>query len=826
MSSLVVDIRNEEAVIPPQPAVTDGSRLSPEDLYTRCELEFDAETSADLPDVEEPPGQQRAIDSIRFGIGIRRPGYNLFVIGPRGAGRLTLVKSLLQQRAVTEAVPSDCCYVQNFEDSSRPHLLLIPAGTGVRLRADLEYLTQELCSAAPAVFESDDYRKRRQIIEDEVKTRREQALAKFRERSEAHGFAFAETATGFVFAPKHGDEILDHEGFHKLPKEEQQHLEKVTDMLRDELLEIMREIPKWEGEARAKVRTLDRELTSNAVQHLIDDLRSRYRDIPQVIAYLDALQKDLIEHAGEFLQQPEESAAVATLLGGDDLPRRRAFRRYRVNVLVSHAEQKGAPVVVEENPTYANLIGQIDYLAHLGALVTDFHLIKPGALHRASGGYLVLDARRVLMQPFAWDALKRALRLSQVRIESLASLLGVTTTATLQPEPFPLEVKVALVGDPFLYDLLSTLDPEFHDLFKVAAQFDNRMDRNRENQIDLARMIATTARREGLLPFDRPAMRRVIEQCARQASHGNKLSTNLANLADLLRESDYWAREVKHHCVTAEHVRLAIERSRYRLEFWRERLAEEIQLGTILIDTDGERVGQVNGISVFQFGECLFGHPARITATVGLGSGQVVDIERESKLGGPIHSKGVFILSGFLAGKYAADFPLSLSASIVFEQTYTEIEGDSASSAELYALLSAVSGIPIRQSFAVTGSVNQYGQIQAIGAVNEKIEGFFDLCKARGLTGRQGVVIPRANVQHLMLRSDLIDAVAKGQFHIHAVSTIDEGLEVLTGISAGACERGGIYPVGTINSMLQTRLAIMAQTRMAYGPTMTQGGER
>jgi predicted ATP-dependent protease len=762
---------------------------------------------------------------MRFGVGIRHSGYNLFVLGPHGEERLALATALLNERAATEAVPGDCCYVNNFEEPSRPKLLMVPAGIGVALRAHVEHLTEELCSAVPASFESEEFRKRRQAIEDELKNRRENVLREFRDRAAGCGLALVETPNSVAFAAKKGQELLDHDDFHKLPEEEQQRITNGMQQLGKEFLDAMRDAPKWESEMRAKIKALARDTTTAAIRHLIEAVRSRYQELPQVVAYLDALQRDVIEHANDFLPQPAALAEMLSLGESEEGLRLGRFRRYRVNVLVSHAGDKSAPVIVEENPTHVNLLGQVDYIAHLGALITDFNLIKPGALHRANGGYLLLDARHVLAQPFAWDALKRALRGGELRIESLASMIGFATTATIRPEPLPLDVKVVLVGEPLLYYILSAFDPEFGELFKVAAEFDGRMDRSRESELTIARMIATIARRESLLPFDRGAMARIVEQCARWSGHAAKVSTHLARLGDLLRQADYWARQEKHTAVTAADVDHALDHAVHRISLLSERITEEIRLGTICIDTDGERVGQINGISAFALGDQRFGRPVRITATVSPGSGEVIDVDREAKLGGPIHSKGVLILSGFIAGRFAVDFPLSLGARIVFEQSYSEVEGDSASSAELYALLSAIANVPLRQSFATTGSVNQHGVIQAIGAVNEKIEGFFDVCKAQGLTGRQGVLIPRANLQHLMLRHDVIEAVEAERFHIHAVGTIDEGLEVLTGITAGGRGPNGIYPPATINGVVQMRLVEMAQTRMTYQMQPAAGGD-
>jgi lon-related putative ATP-dependent protease len=500
------------------------------------------------------------------------------------------------------------------------------------------------------------------------------------------------------------------------------------------------------------------------------------------------------------------------------------LRRYEVNVLVDHGESEGAPVIYEDNPTFQNLVGRVEHVAQMGTLLTDFTLIKAGTLHQANGGYLILDARKVLTQPYAWDGLKRTLRSGKIRIESVGQMLSLVSTISLKPEPIPLNVKVAILGEQLLYYLLWQLDPDFRELFKVAADFAGDIDRSEDNQRLYARLIATLGRREQLRPFERTGVARVIEHSARVAGDSEKLSTQVRGLADLLREADYWAGQTGKDAVTAAEVQRAIDARVYRSDRMRERSQEAILRDTVLIDTDGAQVGQVNGLSVISLGDFWFGRPTRITAQVRLGKGKVIDIEREVELGGPIHSKGVLILSGFLGGRYAGERPLSLSASLVFEQSYAGIEGDSASSAELYALLSRISGIPIKQSLAVTGSVNQLGRVQAIGGVNAKVEGFFDVCKARGLTGDQGVLIPTSNVKHLMLRHDVVEAVESGQFHVYAVDTIDQGIEILTAQPAGEPDAAGDYPEGSVNHLVQARLSELIEKRMAFAAAAT-GGE-
>jgi lon-related putative ATP-dependent protease len=553
-----------------------------------------------------------------------------------------------------------------------------------------------------------------------------------------------------------------------------------------------------------------------AVGHLMDDLDAKYRGIPEIAAYLDAVEKDVIEHVDAFLPPPAERPAP----GSDGRPPRLSdgdrFRRYQVNVIVDGSAETGAPVVYEDNPTYMNLVGAVEHLAELGTLVTDFGLIRGGALHRANGGYLLLDAHKLLMHSFAWEALKRALRSREIRIETPAQMLSMVSTVTLTPQPVPLDVKVVLIADRWLYYLLSQHDFEFHELFKVAVDFEDDMRWDAETTAAYARLIATMVRREKLKPLDRGAVARAIEHSARLAEDSAKLSMHIGDLADIVRESDYWAGADGRAMIEARDVQQAIEAQRRRSDRVRERSQEMIQRGLVLIDTAGAKVGQVNGLSVLSLGSLTFGKPSRITAKVRLGRGEVVDIERQVELGGPIHSKGVMILSAFLASRYAGEHPLSLWASLVFEQSYGGVEGDSASSAELYALLSALADLPIKQSFAVTGSVNQHGDVQVIGGVNEKIEGFFDTCVARGLDGKQGVLIPAGNVTHLMLRRDVVEAAEAGRFRVYAVRTIDEGIELLTGVPAGQRDGAGKFPDGSVNRRVEDRLIALADQRRRF----------
>ena len=798
-------------------------RLAREDLYRATDPEqFDFETTDDLEALEDVIGQPRAVEALRFGIEIDSDGYNIFVLGPPGTGKRDVIQQFVEQRAESKPVPDDWCYVNNFDDAHKPQNIRLPAGMGVEFRDDMEELIEELQTALSSAFESEEYQARRQSITEEFKEKQSEAFEELQERARSQGVALIRTPAGLAVAPVKGEEVLSPEEVQQLPDEERQRLQEKVEEIQDDLQKILQQVPRWQREMRKRLQELNREMANLAVGGLIDELREKYSDFPEVLAHLDAVQEDVVEHADDFLPSQENqgsSIMQAIQRRARRQPGRdpRSLQRYEVNVIVDHSDSEGAPVIYEDNPTYQNLIGRVEHQARMGALHTDFRMIKSGALHRANGGYLVLDVRKVLTQPYAWEGLKRALKSDEIRIESLGQMLSLISTISLEPEPIPLDVKIALFGERILYYLLWQLDPEFADLFKVQADFEDDMDRDAEQQNLYVRFIATLAKDADLRPLDRSGVARIIERSARMVGDSEKLTTHKRDLNDLLREANYWAGENGHDAITASDVQQAIDAQIYRADRMRERMQEAILRDTLLIDTSGEKAAQVNGLSVLMLGNFAFGRPTRITARARLGKGEVIDIEREVELGGPIHSKGVLILSGFLGARYAKDTPLSLSASLVFEQSYGGIEGDSASSAELYALLSAIADAPIKQSLAVTGSVNQHGQVQASGGVNEKIEGFFDICEARGLTGDQGVLIPQSNVKHLMLRRDVVEAVEAGDFHVYAVSTIDEGIRLLTGMEAGERDEEGNYPAGTFNGKVQQRLKELAEKRETFG---------
>ncbi|MDD3762032.1 MAG: AAA family ATPase [Nevskiales bacterium] len=786
--------------------------LDSRQLYNACDLDgLDFQTTAELESLDEILGQARALGALKFGVGIRHEGYNVYVMGSPGLGKHEAVRRVLDQHAVEAPPPPDWCYVNNFALPHKPRALRLPRGKGGELQRDMRNLIRNLLVRLPAAFEGDEYRVRAQEIKDDFKAREEQAMNAVGEHARALNVMLMRTPVGYTIAPMKDGEVLGPEDFDKLSDTEKHELEQHSSTVRDELRAAMEQIASWQRDHEQRVQALDEDVTRAVVDMLINETNGRYRGIEEIGEFLDEVRKDIVENSGEIRRFAAENKALP-----DASQRLTPFNRYFVNLLVDNSQAQGAPVVHEDHPTYQNLVGRIEHLAQLGTLLTDFTLIKSGALHRANGGYLVLDARKILQHAYAWDGLKRALRAHEVRIQSLEQMLSLGSTISLEPEPIALDVKVLLVGDRLLYYLLSQYDPEFPLLFKVQTDFSEDIERSADSSALYARLIAAVQRRERLAPLARGAVARLIEHAARRADDGEKLSLHMESLLDVMRESDYWARQAQRRTIEAGDVDRAIDERIHRGDQFRERVNESILRNIRLIQTDGSVVGQVNGLAVTEIGANRFGHPSRITATARLGAGKVVDIEREVELGGAIHSKGVMILSAFLASRFARTEPLSLSASLVFEQSYGGVEGDSASVAELCALLSALTGLGLRQDLAITGSVNQLGAVQAIGGVNEKIEGFFDICAARGLTGKQGVLIPEANVKHLMLRRDVVEAVAAGRFSVYAVGEVDQALELLTGVPAGVADADGSYPDDTVNGRAQQRLREFSRLRRAF----------
>lgn len=768
-------------------------------LYRQCELASTAfADTTDLQPLEQPPGQLRAMDALEFGVDIQRRGFNIFAFGNAGLGKHQLVRDVLNKRDTNGFTAYDWCYVSNFSDPGKPRLLQLPAGVGSALSADMLQLVEDLLTSLPSTFQSEDYQNRRQEIEAEMAERYEAAFSKLGAKAKERKVALIRTPSGYTLAPTKDDKVITPEEFSKLGEDEQKDIQATIAELQTELQQVVVQMPMLQREASHRIKSLNQEVTQLTVEQFVAWLENKYREHEQILAYLDEAKSFAIENAQDFL--PGQDGMEADFAK----PQAKSFTMYAVNVLVDNAEETGKPVVFEDNPTYQNLIGRVEYVSQMGTLLTDFTLIKPGALHRANGGYLIIEARKLLTHMYAWEGLKEALRSRQIKIASLQEMLSLNSTISLEPECIPLDVKVILLGEPFIYYMMNHYDPEFRQLFHVAADFSPDMPWDGENQQLFARMIATCQRKDELQPITREAVQLIIEQTARWAGDSQKLSLDQDNLGLLLQESDYWSRRNSHTTIERGDVVKAIEQHRNRRGKLQELLNEQVLRDIRLIDTTGSRVAQVNGLSVLTQGDYHVGTPARITATARLGKGRVVDIERESKLGGEIHSKGVLILSAYLADKYASERPLPLSASLVFEQSYGGVDGDSATCAELCVLLSAIAKIPLAQNIAVTGSMNQFGDVQAIGGANEKIEGFFDICAARGLTGDQGVIIPAANQPHLMLKPEVLEAVESGRFHIYTASHVEDVMAQLSGLSPGDADGG--FAQGTFNRLVMDRI--------------------
>ncbi len=794
-------------------------------LRTYCDpacFTFDTTESLDDPSGGHAGdlGQVRAVEAIRFGLAMGHSGYHVFVLGEPGSGKHATTFRLLRERAATEPVPPDLCYLHNFDEALKPRLLALPAGRGATLRSHMQTFIRELGPALGAALDSEAHTERVEALQNAHKAREDGALRELGEACAAESISLLQTPEGFVFAPTREGEVMSPEAFEALPEEERKAIEARVTAWSERLEDLLNDFPGWRKAVRESIERAEAEVLGPAVSHLLREVREAHADLPEVLGFLDAVHKDVLDSAirGTMLEEMDEDATES-----DEAAR---HQRYQVKLLVDHSASQGAPVVFENNPGYGNLIGRIEHVVQQGNQVTHFNLIRAGALHRANGGYLVLDAERLLTQPYAWEGLKRCLRAGEIRIEPPAEAQGWSGALTLEPEAVPSALKVVLIGDRDIYYLLMDNDPEFADLFKVAADFDDDLPRTPDNECEYARLMALLVRSAKLLPIDRSGVARLVEEGARLAEDAGRLSLNTRALSDLMREADHQARLKDLAATGRAEVEAALEARARRCNRYPSRVRESILDGTTLISTDGERAGQINGLVVVELAGERFGHPVRITATVRMGEGDVVDIERETELGGAIHSKGVLILSAFLAARYARHQPMSLSASLVFEQSYAPVEGDSASLAELCALLSALTQIPIQQRFAITGSVNQFGEVQVIGGVNEKIEGFYDLCTARGLDGSHGVVIPAASVRHLMLREDVVQAAEQGLFHIHAVKTVDQAMTVLTGVEAGEPDAKGVIPKGTLNHKVATVLAEMTAARHAHADADGAVGSR
>lgn len=796
-------------------------RLKPARLRRVCDpTSFGFKTTADLKPFDGLIGQSRALEALDLGARIDKPGFNLFVLGERGTARHGTVRGLIDQYAAKLPAPADWIYVANTEQPDRPRALSLPPGRAHKFKAAMDHAIDELFSLVPAIFESAEYQARRRTALEDVNNQQEQAFEALNEKARAQDITLMRTQAGFTFAPLGKDGVMPPETFNQLPEADRKAIIGRIEALQGELATLIERLPGWERERRQRIMDLDREYARLAVADVMKDVAQSVSDLPEIHAYVETTTTELVKQVGLFRaagpikrdDAPPHPMQMAEAITEAD-PR---FRRFRVNLFVGDGAKACAPVVVEDNPSIGNLIGRIEQQAQMGALFTDFTLIRPGSLHLANGGYLLIDARRLLLEPYAWEMLKRCLRARTITIESPTDRMSIMATAGLKPDTIPLSTKVILFGDRQLYYALFEGDPDFAELFKIAVDFEDTVDWTDATANDYARLIASIARREALRALSPAAVALVIEELAREAEDASKLSLRIGTLADHLREADFWAAEAGHKVIDA----VDIDRASAAWERRHDRVAlrgqEMIEREIMLVDTAGAKVGQINGLAVMSLGGYAFGKPSRITARVRVGAGEVIDVEREAAMGGPSHTKGVLILSSFLSTRYALNRPISLHASLVFEQSYGGVDGDSASSTELYALLSALADVPIRQSIAVTGSVNQRGEVQAIGGVNEKIEGYFALCKTRGLDGTHGVMIPKANEQHLMLDREIVEAVEAGKFHVFAASTIDEGIALLTGAIAGERGPDGLYPKDTINRRVEDKLIAFAEMRREF----------
>ncbi len=790
------------------------SKLSPNELYKKCDSsKFDFNSTVELEERLSSLGQERAISAVELGINIKSKGYNLFCFGPEGTGKMSLVQRLLEKEAQNRPTPKDWAYVYNFEEPYKPLALSFEAGTATCFAKEVDELIFELSSAIPAVFEGEEYKAALAIIQQKYKGKKEDYIAFLQKKAKGKSVSLLQMPVGLVVAPVKNGEVLNPEAFDALSAKDKEKITNDLNAMQQEIENSAQDISKWEEKQRIEIEKLREKFIKNITEAPFEKLRQKYKKNRDVSIFLRACVKYIVENIEEFLPdttQPSntpsaEEDPLSVLLSRMNKNEEDKFAKFKVNVIVKNKANAGAPIVLLDHPTQGNLVGKVERLQQYGALLTDFTLIKAGALHKANGGFVLIDARKLLLQPFAWDSLKRALASKSIKIEAPTDDTTFTTI-TLDPEPIPLNVKVILTGDEELYELLSERDPDFKDYFKVEADFGTDMDRTKENEIEYAKLIGSLSKKKKIRSLNKQAVARVIEHASRLADNSQKLTAHIASIGDLLREADYWATKTGAKQIGKNHIVQAIEAQIYRSDRINEAMLEQIDKGMIFIDVKGKCVGQINGLVVYNFSRLTFGKPARITAQVRMGNGEFVDIEREIDLSGPIHTKGVLILQSLLSNRFAKKKPLSLSASIVFEQSYGGVDGDSASSTEYYCLLSAISELPIRQDIAVTGSINQFGDVQPIGGVNEKIEGFFEVCKHGGLTGTQGVIIPKTNIVNLMLKEEIVKAVEEGKFHIWAVDNVDDGIEILTGLPAGKPDKNGKYPKGSVNAIVAEKL--------------------
>jgi lon-related putative ATP-dependent protease len=787
----------------------DARRLSIDKLRWTCdEAGFDFDSTKSVPVLKEIVGQPRAIESLEFGLKIGDHGYNIYVCGLTGVGRMTLIRMHLEELVKFAPRPEDLCFVNNFEEPDVPRALILPPGKGVELRRHVNQLVETLREEVPRAFESKEYEGQVSTVAQSSQARQQELLSGLERYASERGYTIEFTKVGITLQPVKDGEALDAEGVAALSPAEKEKLEQNRLAVQEEVQRFLKAAKELNKETRERIDDIKDRVGVFVVGSIIDIYKDKYEEYPAVIAYLNAFQQHVVEQLSDF--GDEEEKPQTPFFGGRQEAEGDKFAKYRVNVIVDNSATTGAPVVIETSPSYYNLFGRIERKSYMGALVTNFQLIKAGSILKARGGYLVVNALDVLTSPGVWESLKKVVKYNQVRIEDLGEQYSLVPLAGMKPEPIPTKLKIIMIGSTRIYRLLQALDEDFRKIFKVKVDFDTRMPMAQARQ-EYPAFISTRVRDEGLLHFDRSGVAALIEDAARQVDDRDYASTRFADAADLVREASFYAREAGAKLVARAHVERAITEKRQRSNLIEERIQQLFAEGTLLVDVAGERVGQVNGLAVLDLGDIRFGKPSRITAKTWMGRAGVIDIEREAKLAGQIYQKGVLILSGYFGATYAQKRPLALSASLAFEQSYEGVDGDSASSTELYALLSSLSGIPLRQGIAVTGSVNQHGEVQPIGGANEKIEGYFAVCKLKGLTGEQGVMIPATNVRHLMLNAELREAVAAGRFHIWSVATIDEGLEILTGQPAGVPDAEGVFPEGSVHRAVQDRLSAFAE---------------
>jgi lon-related putative ATP-dependent protease len=792
--------------------------VSTDELRVHIDPEsFPFESTASLEPLEERIlGQARASDAMKFGMGMKTSGYHIFIAGPSKAGLTYTARTYIEEQAKKEATPPDWCYVHNFKELDKPKSIKVSAGRGKELKKDMQELIDSFQKKISEVFESDDYSAREGEVHKSFEGYRREIIEKLSQESKEEGFILQVSQVGMVILPATKEGLpMSQEKLAELSDEERDSLKERSKALQEKMKEAVKKIREAERSFKEEHRKMENEVALYVVGQIMEPYQEKYQDEPDVVAYLKDVQEDILENINDFKKKEESPQPQMPQF---QVPQKEvAFRKYGINVLIDHSGTEGAPVVIESNPTYPNLFGTIERQAWFGALFTDFTMIKPGVLHKANGGYLIMKALDLLKLWLSWEALKRALRDQEVRIEDVGELYGLFSTRTIRPEPIPLDIKIVLTGDPYLFELLHVYDDRFGKLFKVKAHMDDQMDRNEETMIQCARMAGALSRQKNLRHLDRTGFARVLEYSMETTENREKLTLQLGDISDLIQEADYFAGLEQAQFIQREHVEKAIQKRIFRSNLFEERIRELVEKDVFWIETEGSKVGQINGLSILMTGDYEFGKPNRITATVSVGREGVVAIERESKMSGNIHTKGVMILTSFLRERFAHNKPLSLAATFCFEQSYGMVEGDSASSTELFALFSALAKVPIYQGIAVTGSVSQKGEIQPVGGVTRKVEAFFDICKHKGLKGNQGVIIPEKNIRNLMLKQEVVDAVREGKFHIWPISTVEEGIEILTGMEAGTLQSDGTYPQGTLFRKVDERLVELAEIVKRFG---------